>query len=73
MDLAFDRAIAIEEIDGTQIIVKDAQDLGQEFDGSGGASLINATTVRLMRASLLPTPPSVMSSKACSRLVSGSR
>jgi hypothetical protein len=45
--LGFDRAVNIAAFDGTQVVVQDGQFNAQTFDGEGGASLLDASTVRI--------------------------
>ena len=54
--LAFDRAISLAGLDGSAIVVDDAADSGNLYQGTGGAFLVNATTVEIFLAD--PTPSS---------------
>jgi len=45
--LAFDRAIDVAELDGSQIIVNDPVLTGQRFDASGIVTIIDPQTVQL--------------------------
>src|SRR4051812_8105755 len=52
IDLKFDRAINIDAVDGTQIIVKDGLITGFINDGSGGAEMPDEQTVRFFLVGL---------------------
>ena len=57
--LAFDRAIDIAALDGSAIGVVDGTINSLEYDGTGGASLLNATTVKIFLTELGITPATV--------------
>jgi hypothetical protein len=44
--LVFDRAINIDAIDASQIIVDDDTETGDRYDGTGGAELLGPATVQ---------------------------
>jgi hypothetical protein len=45
--LTFDRAVDVAGFDGTQVIVDDPVIVGNRFDGTGGATLLDPVTVRV--------------------------
>ena len=54
--LSFDRAIDIAGLDGSAIGVDDGTITSELYDGTGGASLLNATTVKIFLTDLGFTP-----------------
>jgi hypothetical protein len=57
--LGFDRAIDISALDGSAIGVDDGTINSILYDGTGGASLVNATTVKIFLTELGYTPSAV--------------
>ena len=54
--LTFDRAISLAGFQGSAVVVDDAADSGSLYQGTGGAFLVNGTTVEIFLVD--PTPAS---------------
>ena len=52
--LTFDRAISLAGFNGTAVVVDDAADSGNQYQGTGGAFLVTPTTVEIFLVD--PTP-----------------
>jgi hypothetical protein len=71
VDLTFDRPIDVGAFDGAAVVVEDGEIVGAKYDGQGGATLLNPTTVRISLLEVGPPdgPPVTLSASAANGIV----